>query len=99
MSDEYVSAAEWAEWDDERIERARADRDSTAWQGARTKASTDDLLDQILAMDERLYLRSVLLEAAGEHVARQASDIAFLEDLLAAVLDEHAAKSSLRVVA
>ena len=95
----YVPQEGWDAWEAERVERARADVDRTAWQNGRTAASTDDLTDQILALEERLYVRGVLLESAAQLIEWQRQDIAFLEDLVAALVAESMPKPDLRRVA
>lgn len=84
MSDSNrVTQAEWEQWDRERLERAQADLERTAWHNRQPKG-TDHITDQIMELEERLYLRGVLLESALELLDARAVELASLRSLIRA---------------
>ena len=81
MSANKVSQAEWDAWDRERVDRARADLERSAWHNKQPKG-TAHLLEQIEDLETRLYLRGVLLESALELLNRRAVELASLRSLI-----------------
>ena len=81
MSADTVTQAEWDRWGDERVARARADLERTAWQYKQPKG-TDHLTERIAELEDRLFVRGVLLASALELLDRRAVELASLRAVI-----------------
>ena len=79
-----MDQATWDQWEAERLERAAADLKDTAWMNAGPKG-TEHLLERIVELEDRLYVKQVALECALELIERRAREHARSLELVGVV--------------
>lgn len=87
-----VEQQEWDQWEAERIERAAADRECTAWQNP--KPDPGYLVARISDLEDSLYLKQAMLGSMAALVNEKARELRIArhranraEDVLQSVLD------------